>query len=159
MKIKLVLLAVCLLSACNFPTRSPKDNASKAGIATRVVAIPAITATPTSMDLVPVTPASKLIMSETHTGPASSAPFTVSEKGRYRINWQQSSSGKFVLSMINSDPGQLGTAYGRVIFESITGPSARFSDYELIPGQYMAVVEAGDGLWKVWVEYIGPGIQ
>ena len=89
--------------------------------------------------------------------PASSDTFTIPEKGLYRVNWQQASTGDFVLAITNTDPSQTGTENGRVVFESITGPSAMFSDYEFIPGQYQIVVESADGPWKVWVDYVGPG--
>ena len=91
--------------------------------------------------------------------PASSDTFTIPEKGLYRVNWQQASTGKFLLAVVNTNAAQLGTPNGRVIFESVTGPSAFLSDYVFAAGDYNVTVEQADGPWSVWVEYVGPASQ
>ena len=154
MKMRLaMILVVLLLAACS---------GSKAPVATPTV--PAVTATvlpPTAtlppMNLTPATPAGNEIASLSGNAPATGKPFTVTTNSTLRVNWQQASTGDFVLAITNTDPSQMGTADGRVVFESITGPSAMFSDYEFIPGSYQIVVESADGPWKVWVNYVGPG--
>ncbi len=156
MKIIISLLVLCGLSACSIFIPSSKGTGTSGGTEPGSALPSAATATLPPMDLVPEVPAIKGILIVTNTGPASSEAFTIPEEGMYRINWQQASTGKFVLAVINTDPAQAGTPYGNVIFESTTGPSARFSDYAFIAGQYKITVEEADGPWKVWVEYIGP---
>lgn len=159
MKIKIIFPVLCLLSACSLPIPSLTATGLPTVTTTSSSLPSAATATLPPLNLVPVTPATKLIMSVTNTGPASSAPFSIPEEGMYRINWQQASAGKFVLTVIHTDPAQAGTPYGSVTFESTQGPSARSSDYDFIAGEYKIVVEQADGPWKVWVEYIGPANQ
>ena len=120
-------------------------------------AAPLPTATLPPMNLTPATPAASEIASLSGNAPATGEPFTITANSNLRVNWQQASTGDFVLAITNTDPSQTDTANGQVVFESITGPSAMFSDYEFIPGQYQIVVESADGPWKVWVDYVGPG--
>jgi hypothetical protein len=150
MKIKIAFVVVLILAACS-------NLAGSSGTPNLPEGTPAITPTLPSLDLVPLTPATSELMSISGSGPGSSGPFAITGKSMVRVNWQQSSTGKFVLAVINTDPAQAGTPYGRIIFESVTGPSAMVSDYELIAGQYTIAIEMADGPWKVWVQYLGPG--
>jgi hypothetical protein len=153
MKTKLAIVMVLLLAACSSLTAPLATPTATVG--TVVVLPPKATLPP--LDLTPSTPAANEIASLSGSAPATGKPFTITANSLLRVNWQQASTGDFVLAVTNTDPSQAGTANGRVMFESITGPSAMFSDYEFIPGQYQIAVESADGPWKVWVEYIGPG--
>jgi hypothetical protein len=150
MKRIIAFVVVLILAACSNP-------AGSSGTPTLHEITPSLTPTLPSMGLVPVTPATSEFMSISGTGPGSSGPFAITEKSMVRVNWQQSSIGKFLLSVVNTDSAQAGTPYGRIVFESVIGPSAMSSDYELIAGQYTISVEMADGPWKVWVQYLGPG--
>jgi hypothetical protein len=150
MKTKIILVFVVLLAACSGPATvsevpAASDSPSSFGP----------TATLPALEMVPVVPAAGEILSLSQTGPGSSDPFTLNEKTMVRVNWEQASSGDFLLAIVNEDPAQAGTPYGRVVFESTTGPSAMLSEYEFIAGQYRVVVEKADGPWKVWLEYVG----
>ena len=154
MKMRLaMIIMVLLLAACSSPTAPAAT--SMAPAATETVLPPTATLPP--MNLTPVTPAASEVASLSGNAPATGKPFTITANSNLRVNWQQASTGDFVLAITNNDPSQTGTENGRVVFESITGPSAMFSDYEFIPGQYQIVVESADGPWKVWVDYVGPG--
>jgi hypothetical protein len=152
MKTTIALVVVFLLAACSSPTT---PSATPDLQATAKAALPTPTLPP--LILVPVVPATSELVSVSGSGPGSSDPFTIADKSIVRVNWQQASTGKFVLKIVNNDPAQAGTPYGDVTFEVATGPSARASDYEFIAGQYTAKVVSADGPWKVWVEYVGPG--
>jgi hypothetical protein len=102
-------------------------------------------------------PASGQVTTLSGNAPATGVPFTITANSMLRVNWQQASTGDFVMAVTNTDPSQVGTPNGRVVFEDITGPSAMFSDYDFIPGKYQIVVESADGPWKVWIQYLGPG--
>lgn len=147
MKTILVLIAAVLLAACS--TSGGSSSGSQAA------ASPTPTLPP--FELVPPTPAVEEIVTASGTGPGSSSPFTIEEKSVVRVNWQQSSTGQFVLKVVNDDPAQAGTPYGEVTFAATTGPSAMAMDYEFIPGEYTIEVTSADGPWKVWIQYIGPG--
>jgi hypothetical protein len=149
MKTILVLVAAFLLAACS-GLAAPSGTSDLQAAASPTPTLPPLV-------LVPVTPAAEEIASASGEGPGSSDPFTITEKSWVRVNWQQSSTGKFVLKVVNSDPAQAGTAYGEVTFDVTTGPSALALDYEFIPGQYKIEVASADGPWKVWIQYIGPG--
>ena len=174
MKTRLAFVLVLLLAACYSPTAplaTPTDPAATVTVPAATVSV--LLATPTvpaatvtvlppiatlpPMNLTPVTPAASEIASLSGNAPVTGEPFTITANSNLRVNWQQASTGDFVLAITNTDPSQTGTEKGRVVFESITGPSAMFSDYEFIPGQYQIVVESADGPWKVWVDYVGPG--
>jgi hypothetical protein len=151
MKIKIGFLLLCLLSACS--TASPVTKSAE----TSTVMAP--NSSLPALDSTPARPAAKTIVTVSNTGSASSEIFSIPEKGIYRVNWQQSSTGDFLMKVNNMDPAQAGTQYGSITFEFTKGPSARFSDYQFIAGQYQILVEKADGPWKVWVEYIGNPIQ
>jgi hypothetical protein len=152
MKKIIPVVFLLLLTACsNSATAVP---ATEAGPAPTLPVNADATLPP--LDVMPATPALREILSVSKIGPGSSEPFVLSELSMIRVNWQQSSSGPFELAILNADPTQADTPYGKVVFESTTGPSARFSDYEFMAGQYTVVVEKADGPWNVWVEYVGP---
>jgi hypothetical protein len=153
MKTRLAIAMLFLLAACSSPMTPSATPTPPVG----TIAVLPPTATLPPFDLTPSTPAANEIASFSGSAPATSAPFTVTATSMLRVNWRQASTGNFVLAVINTDPAQAGTANGRVVFESITGSSAMFSDYEFIPGQYEIAVEAADGPWKVWVENVGSG--
>jgi hypothetical protein len=150
MKTKLAIAMVLLLAACSIPTTP----AVTPPVAVGTVAVLPPTATLPPLDLTPSTPAGNEIASLSGNSPVTGKPFTITANSILRVNWQQASTGDFVLAIINTDPSQAGTDNGRVVFESITGPSAMFSDYEFIPGNYQIAVESADGPWKVWVETV-----
>jgi len=152
MKTKIALAVVFLLVACSSPI-TPSETPDLQ--ATAKAALPTPTLPP--LNLVPVTPATSELISVSGSGPGSSDSFSIKDKSIVRVNWQQASTGKFVLKIVNNDPAQAGTPYGDVTFEVVTGPSGGVSDYEFIAGQYTAKVVSADGPWKVWVEYVGPG--
>ena len=156
MKTRLAFIIVLLLAACSSP-KTPSANPAAPATNPPAQAGTNAKATLPPLDLTPSTPASSDLATFSGSAPATSAPFTVTKNSILRVNWQQASTGDFVLAVINTDPAQKGTANGRVVFESITGPSAMFSDYEFIPGQYTIAVESADGPFKVWVQYVGPG--
>jgi len=150
MKKIIAFFVVLILAACSNPAGSSVTPSLPEGT-------PTITPTLPSLDLVPVTPAAGDLISISGTGPATSEPFTITGKSMVRVNWQQSSIDRFLLAVVNTDSAQAGTPYGRIVFESVIGPSAMSSDYELIAGQYTIAVDMADGPWKVWVQYLGPG--
>ena len=150
MKTKIALIVVFLLAACSSPTAS---SATPDLQATAKVALPTPTLPP--MNLVPVVPATSELANVSGSGIGSSESFMISEKSVVRVNWQQASTGKFVLKIVNNDPAQAGTPYGEVTFDVSTGSSTGSLDYEFIPGQYTIKIEEADGPWKVWIELVG----
>lgn len=102
MKIKIAFVVVLILAACSNP-------AGSSGTPNLPVGTPTITPTLPSINLVPPTPATSELMSISGTGPNTSEPFAITEKSMVRVNWQQSSTGKFVLAVVNTDPAQAGT--------------------------------------------------
>jgi hypothetical protein len=158
MKTRLALGIVLLLAACSGPkTPTAVPTASAVNPTAPVATTVAGSATLPPLDLTPSTPASGQVATLSGSAPATGVPFTITANSKLRVNWQQASTGDFVMAVTNTDASLAGTANGRVVFEDITGPSAMFSDYDFIPGNYQIVVESADGPWKVWVQYIGPG--
>lgn len=148
MKTKIALVLVFLLTACAAPVTSTAVPPSPTPIPP--------TATLPPLVLTPASPPTSTLISLTQTGSFTSQPFTVTGKAILRVNWRQTSTGKFTLVIQNTDPVQAGTPYGEVTFDRVTGPDARFMEYSFIPGQYIVKVES-DGPWMVWVEYVGSG--
>jgi len=149
MRAKLILIFVILLAACSGPA-----TASEAPIASASPTLVGPTPTLPPLEMVPIVPAAGEILSLSQSGPGSSEPFTLNQETLLRVNWQQASAGEFLLMIVNEDPAQAGTPYGRVVFESTSGPSAMLSEYEFAAGEYRVVVEKADGPWKVWLEYV-----
>jgi hypothetical protein len=146
MKMNIALVLVFLLAACSAPGTSlpipPSPIPPKP-------TLPPLVLTPASL-------ATGTLISLTHSGSFTSEPFTVTSKAFLRVNWRQSSTGKFTLIIQNTDPAQAGTPYGDVTFDITAGPDARFMDYPFIPGQYIIRV-VSDGTWMVWVETVTAG--
>jgi len=139
----LSIFTMILLAAC-----SNSSSSADAG-ATAVPTLPPLAQ--------PQVPVGEELINVSQTGPGSSDVFTISQTTKVRVNWQQASNSEFSLVIVNEDPSQMGTPYGKVVFESTVGPNAMLADYELIPGQYRIVVERADGPWKAWVELLGRG--
>ncbi|MFQ5410553.1 MAG: hypothetical protein ACE5FI_19255, partial [Anaerolineales bacterium] len=99
------------------------------------------------------------IFRATGDGPGVTATFSLAEDMRIRVNWDQSSTERFVLAVFSVDPTDTAqqSGYDRVIFEDSLGPSAWHGDDDYIAGTYAIEVEQADGPWEVWVERLDFG--
>ena len=90
-------------------------------------------------------------------GPMVAEPFSLDEDKRIRVNWEQSSSERFLLLVVSLDPDQQYSKFGRVIYEFSIGSSSGFGDYDYIAVEYVIEVKEADGPWEVWIETIDLG--
>ncbi len=139
-----------LLVAC---TTAPVEMPVATGTPTT---IPTPASTPIPIDILPKTNETGEILRITGSGPDSSHTFVLDAETIARVKWEQTSTGDFTLSIRNLDPNQAGTAYARVLFEMISGPSSGFADFSFIAGQYQVDVEKSDGPWEVWIQSVSP---
>ena len=84
-------------------------------------------------------------------GPDSSNTFTLDTETMAMVKWEQHSTGEFKLYILNLDPAQSGTPYGKVLFEMVLGPSSGFSDFSFAAGKYQVDVDQSDGPWEIWI--------
>jgi hypothetical protein len=87
-------------------------------------------------------------------GPFVSEPFELTAETTLRVHWDQSSNGKFLLSIVNLNPDWEDTPYGRVVYDYAIGASSGSGDYAYIPGSYVVKIESADGPWQVWIEVV-----
>ena len=110
-------------------------------------------ATPTPVSP-PPTPAPGEWLRVSGKGPLVSEPFELTVETTLRVHWDQSSTGKFLLSIVNLNPDLEDTPYGRVVYDYAIGASFGSADYDYIPGSYVVKIESADGPWQVWIEIV-----
>lgn len=89
-------------------------------------------------------------------GPGQGGPIRLDSETTLRIHWQQFDEQVFQVFVVNTDPNQTDPRYKKVSVALSAVPSIGYTDYLLIPGEYLLMVETGAGKWTVWVESIGP---
>lgn len=161
----LVILLVLGLGACS------NSSAPAVSTSTPVTVIPTVLLTPTrivpptatitptfvSLSLLPTRMVGGEILRTSGSGPKTNIPLTLKVDTVLRINWQQSSKGRFVLTVNNLDTSKINTPYGKVTFADIVGPSSGSGDYPFIAGSYVVSVEQADGPWQVWIQVLSLG--
>lgn len=161
----LVIFLVLGLGACsNSPapavsTSTPVTIAPTALITPTRIVTPTGTITPTfvSLSLLPTTAVQGEILRTSGSGPKTDIPLTLKADTVLRINWQQSSSGHFLLTVTNLDASKINTPYGKVTFADVVGPSSGSGDYPFITGSYVVSVEQANGPWQVWIQVLSLG--
>jgi len=76
--------------------------------------------------------------------------FSLTERTRVRVNWDQTSQNLFVLVIYRENAAD----QNRVTFEYIVGPSHGYGDFDFEAGEYGVEIEKGDGPWEIWVQEI-----
>jgi hypothetical protein len=150
MKIVLgVLTVICLVACDGLSNPSATEGTIASTSPTPTLFIPS----PVPIELMPTENVVATLLKLSGNGPDTSPPFTLATNTILRVKWQQFSTGKFTLSVVNLDPNQE-TIYREVIFESIVGPSSGFGIFEFVAGEYQVSIGEADGSWEVWVEQV-----
>jgi hypothetical protein len=89
-------------------------------------------------------------------GPGQGGPIRLDSETTLRIHWQQFDEQVFQVFVVNTDPNQTDPRYKKVSIALSAVPSIGYTDYLLIPGEYLLMVETAAGKWTVWVESIRP---
>jgi hypothetical protein len=105
-------------------------------------------------DAVPVQ-ASELLRFEGD-GPGQAGPLVLDAETKLRVHWQQFGEQIFQIFIVNTDPNQNDPLYKKVALALSDVPSVGYTDYTLIPGEYLVMVETSQGEWIVWVEVVQP---
>jgi hypothetical protein len=89
-------------------------------------------------------------------GSGQGGPIRLETETTIRVNWQQYGEEVMQIFVVNTDPNQEDPRYKKVALALSDVPSVGYTDYTLIPGEYLLTVETGAGEWLVWVELITP---
>jgi hypothetical protein len=112
---------------------------------------PTPAATPMPINVLPNGNETGEILKISGNGPDTSHTFVLDAETLVRVKWEQHSTGGFELFILNLDPNQADTQYGKVLFEMVLGPSSGFTDFSFIAGKYQVDIEQSDGPWEVWI--------
>ena len=146
-KLMIVLVLVFLMVSCSgtggqiLPTATPTITLTPAP-------------TPLPISVLPSENETGDILKISGKGPDSSHTFTLDAETIVRVKWEQHSTGKFKLYVLNLDPAQSGTPSGKVLFEMVLGPSSGFADFSFIAGKYQVDVDQSDGPWEIWLSRV-----
>jgi hypothetical protein len=115
---------------------------------------PTTGATPTIAVLIPevlATPEVEL-MRLSGSGPAVSPVVNLAEDTLIQLNWKNSGTEKFIITIFNKDPNEVDPSYKEPALELPYYASEGIVEYFLVAGNYEIRVDSLAGNWEIWLD-------